>query len=270
VVLSAGYFGFFAHAGFLQALEEAGIAPSCWAGTSAGALVGAMAAAGMSSAKILQRLSAIRRAEFWDPDVLGLLARAPFGHAATGLLKGDRLRAMLTRELPARFEDLRKPLVVVAANLSRSAPEVFAKGPLAAAVHASCAYPGMFRAAEVGGELFWDGGLVDKAPALALHRACAPEAILVHFLPSHPEKPPQGFAAYVRAMSAGMDALRRDHFEIQVELLRAKGIEVHLISTEVAQLGPDKLDQGPDVAQVARRKVAKTLASFFTGCGPGE
>ena len=57
---------------------------------------------------------------------------------------------------------------------------------------------------------------------------------------------------------------------IQVELLRAKGIEVHLISTEVAQLGPDKLDQGPDVAQVARRKVAKTLASFFTGCGPGE
>jgi len=47
VVFSSGFFGFFAHAGCLKALEELGIRPAGYAGTSSGAIVAAFAAAGL-------------------------------------------------------------------------------------------------------------------------------------------------------------------------------------------------------------------------------
>ena len=42
---------------------------------------------------------------------------------------------------------------------------------LAPRVHATCAYPGLFRAVRLGRDLYWDGGLVDKAPALAMRES---------------------------------------------------------------------------------------------------
>jgi len=264
VVLSAGYFGFYGHAGFLQALDDAGVAPDCWAGTSAGALVGAMAAAGRRGDEVVERLCRLRREDFWDPDPLGVLAE---GHGATGLLAGRKLRGLLERELPARFEQLRRPCVVVAANLTRNEPQAFEAGELPAAVQASCAYPGLFRAARVGGELFWDGGLLDKAPLLALHRAQRPEVVLVHYLPSRASaRPPaRGWGAWPRAMAASMAALRQDHFRLQVEQLRLAGVEVVVLSSELPALGPTRLGGGARVAQLARRKVSETLANVFTG-----
>jgi NTE family protein len=47
VVFSSGFSGFFAHAGCLKALEELGIRPAGYAGTSSGAIVAAFAAAGL-------------------------------------------------------------------------------------------------------------------------------------------------------------------------------------------------------------------------------
>src|SRR5205085_524578 len=105
-----------------------------------------------------------RRASFWDPDPIGAaLDLARRGIGASGLLKGERFRELLRATLPAqRFEDCPAKLLLVAANLSRSEPEVFAQGDLATAVHATCAYPGLFRAVRIGASLYWDGGLVDK------------------------------------------------------------------------------------------------------------
>lgn len=265
VVLSAGYFGFYGHAGFLLALEDAGVEVACWSGSSAGALVAAMAASGMTPTAVLERLAAVRRDDFWDPDPLGALVGGLKGHGATGLLKGELFRRRLARDLPGRLEDLAAPCLVLATNLTRNAPQAFTRGEIAPRVHASCAYPGLFRAAVVDGELFWDGGLVDKAPALALHRAFEPEAILVHYLPSRAGgSPAAGLAAYPKALAAGMAALRQDHFRLQVDLLRSQGVEVHLITTELEELGPSRLDRGPGVAREAQRKVAETLTSWVS------
>lgn len=260
IVLSAGYFGFFGHVGFLQALEDHGIKAACYAGSSAGALVAALAAAGNSAEDILGRLRSVRRADFWDPDPIGAIASGLRGHAATGLLRGARLRALLDRNLPTRFEELAKPCAVVAANLTRQVAQVFTSGALAASVHASCAYPGLFRAAEVEGELFWDGGLVDKAPALALYRAFRPEVLLVHYLPSRSGGPPTGWGAYLKAMGGAVATLRRDHFRLQREVLGSLGVEVEAIENELPALSPWKLDRGAEVANLARRRVASSLA----------
>jgi len=59
VAFSSGFFGFFAHAGFLAALRELEITPSAYSGASSGAIVAAMAATGMSDLSIRKMLFSI-------------------------------------------------------------------------------------------------------------------------------------------------------------------------------------------------------------------
>ena len=67
LALSAGFFGFFAHTGVLQALEEAGLRPRRIVGVSAGALAGGLWASGLSAAELAEELVRLRRVDFWDP-----------------------------------------------------------------------------------------------------------------------------------------------------------------------------------------------------------
>ena len=76
LVLSAGFFGFYGHAGFLSGLVAGGVHPAAYAGTSAGGLVCAYAAAGMAPQALEALLLGLRRERFWDPDVLRGLADA--------------------------------------------------------------------------------------------------------------------------------------------------------------------------------------------------
>jgi NTE family protein len=263
VVLSAGYFGFYAHAGFLLALEDVGLPVDSFAGSSAGALVAAMAASGMKAGPIADRLCGLRREEFWDADPLGAARGAVGGLGATGLLRGEKMRALLARELPAKtFEECPTRLLTVATNLTRGAAQGFTRGELAPRVQASCAYPGLFRAAEIEGEHFWDGGLVDKAPALALHEAFRPQVLLVHYLPTRAGRgQPGGPFAYARAMAGAISALRRDHFDLQVELLRRSNVPVAVVSSQLPPIGPRTLAQGRAVVEQARRMAVEALRS---------
>ncbi|HET9038276.1 MAG TPA: patatin-like phospholipase family protein, partial [Myxococcaceae bacterium] len=79
LVMSSGFFGFFAHAGVVSVLEEEGLRPARITGSSAGALVGALWGAGVPAARIREELLALRREHFWDlRPGLGLLAGALF------------------------------------------------------------------------------------------------------------------------------------------------------------------------------------------------
>ncbi len=151
LAMSSGFFGFFAHAGMLAALEQEGLRPSAFAGSSAGALVGGLAAAGLSPAEIGAELSALDRQAFWDPG---------FG---PGLLRGRRFRARLEALLPvSRFEDCPRGLVVSVYDPLRREVVVLDRGPLAPAIHASCAVPLMFHPVRHAGRLLVDGGVADR------------------------------------------------------------------------------------------------------------
>src|SRR5690606_18385962 len=102
VVLSAGFFGFYAHAGFYTALEGAGIRPAGYAGTSAGALVASLAACGLSPEDVVQRLLSLQRGDFWDPAPIAWLLEAARGRIPTGFLAGRRFRKLLEQTLPMR------------------------------------------------------------------------------------------------------------------------------------------------------------------------
>lgn len=150
----------------LQALFERGIAPDLVVGSSVGALNGAFVAADPSPAAI-ERLNQIwthlsDRAVFGGSVIgqLGTLARH-----GTHLHANQRLRRLIDDALPgACIEDLPVAFECVAASIESASAHWFSKGPLADAVLASCAVPGLFPPVEIAGEHFLDGGLVRSVP----------------------------------------------------------------------------------------------------------
>ena len=155
LALSAGFFGFFAHAGMLAALEERGVAPARLTGSSAGALVTGAWASGVSATELADVLTQITRGDFWDPS-LGF-----------GLLRGDRFREILRDTLGCTdFGECRAPLSVSVWRVGERKTEVLEDGDLASAIHASCCFPGLLQPVRRNGRLYLDGGIADR-PALA-------------------------------------------------------------------------------------------------------
>jgi NTE family protein len=149
--MSSGFFGFFAHAGVLTALEDEGITPAKVSGSSAGALVGGLWAAGLSASTIRDELLRLRREDFWDP------------RPGLGLLAGQLFHARLTALLPVRvFEDCRAPLTVSVYDVRSRQTRVLSRGPLAPAIQASCTVPGLFHPVWLDGRPLLDGGILDR------------------------------------------------------------------------------------------------------------
>jgi NTE family protein len=171
LALSSGFFGFFAHAGLLSVLEDRNLLPASISGSSAGALVGGLWAAGISSAGLRRELLALRRDDFWDP--------AP----GIGLLAGRKFQSKVESLLPCRtFDKIRVPFAASVFDVRTRRTVSLKTGPLAPAICASCALPGMFHPVRLGGRTYLDGGVADR-PALAdLPQG---RAVLYHHLESH-------------------------------------------------------------------------------------
>ncbi|MEM7604891.1 MAG: patatin-like phospholipase family protein [Myxococcota bacterium] len=156
LAMSSGFFGFFAHAGFVAALESFGLQPAAYAGSSAGALVAAAHASGHSGMELRERFGDLRRDDFWDPRALPI---------AGGVLRGRRFRAQLRDLLAPSFRSLRPLSISVFDMLTRST-RVRRSGDLPLAVHASCCVPLMFEPVWDGRRPLLDGGIADR-PGLA-------------------------------------------------------------------------------------------------------
>ncbi|MFZ5755703.1 MAG: patatin-like phospholipase family protein [Pseudomonadota bacterium] len=151
LTLSSGFFGFFAHAGMLSALHDAGLVPARITGASAGALVGSARAAGLEPRRIIEELLALEKRDFWDP--------AP----GLGFLRGVLFRERLTRLLPvSRFENCVLPLTLSVHEWASRSTRTVSNGDLVPAVYASCAVPLLFHPLRLDGKLCADGGIGDR------------------------------------------------------------------------------------------------------------
>jgi NTE family protein len=155
LTMSSGFFGFFAHTGMLTALLDAGLTPVRVTGSSAGALVGGLWAAGLEPAQARTALEDLKRDAFWDP--------AP----GLGVLRGKKFRALLDSLLPRpAFRQTRVPFAVSVFDPLARKTVVVQDGDLAPAIHASCAVPFMFHPVRIGDRHYLDGGVADR-PGLA-------------------------------------------------------------------------------------------------------
>jgi NTE family protein len=177
LILSSGFFGFFAHTGVVRALEEAKLKPALVGGSSAGALVAGLWGAGLAAETIRDRLFSLKREDFWDPDPLFALRG--------GLLRGMRFQALLEEALAplgiSRLEDCPTPVRVVAFEMKTRRVLALGRGELATAIRASCCVPGMFQPTVFEARRFLDGGVADRAGITA---ASPGARVLYHHLPA--------------------------------------------------------------------------------------
>jgi NTE family protein len=155
VALSGGGARGAAHTGVLRVLEHAGIPIYCIAGTSSGAIVGSVHAAGLPPEQQLSFAQRLRRRS------LRMIGIPRMGFFHTGELEKFLVEALGD----ARFEDLRIPFAVVATDFRTAQPVVFRTGRVAPAVAASAAIPIVFSPVIQGEMVLVDGGLSNNLPA---------------------------------------------------------------------------------------------------------
>lgn len=159
LVLGAGGARGLAHIGVIEELVARGYRLAAIAGSSMGALVGGIHAAGRLR-EYREWACALDRS-----DVIRLLDFA-FGHP--GLIKGDRvIAAMQDLVGDHRIEDLPLPYVAVATDLSSQREVWLARGRLFDAIRASIAIPMMFTPHRLDGRDLVDGGLLAPVPIAA-------------------------------------------------------------------------------------------------------
>ncbi len=221
VCLNSSFLGFFAHAGFLDALVQLGVRPVAVSGASAGALVAGVYASGMPTPEMIRWfLTGELRRAFWEWGgawrMLGTLLDLP-GH--TGALRGHRALELLRERLGERkIEDCRPALAIAATDLLEPQAALLTSGDLAGAILASVAFPGMFAAQRHNGSRYWDGGLANPLPFDHWLTDPAIETIILHVV-SNPES---DLTPEARGRMGIRGAAGLAHEAISAELLRLK------------------------------------------------
>lgn len=161
----------FAYIGAIEELEARGYEISSVAGTSAGALVGGIYAAG-----------GLEQFKQWlySLDPLKIVALMDIGLSKNYLVKGERvIRAIKERVPDVNIEDLPIPFTAVATDLFTGEEVAFREGPLFQAIRASISIPSMFKPVKWKGRTLVDGGMVNTFPLNHVTRT--PGDILVGF-----------------------------------------------------------------------------------------
>jgi NTE family protein len=158
IVLGSGGPRGFAHIGVLKVLEAEGIKPDLVIGSSVGAMVGALSAAGMDARALEKLAHEINVLEFFEFRMLG-------GGLATGTAVQSFVNARVggrpIEALPVRF-------AAAATRVSDGALAIFNHGDTGLAVRASSASPGQFEPVRIGAETYVDG---DEASPVPIHAA---------------------------------------------------------------------------------------------------
>ena len=201
----------------LRALEERGIEPVLFAGTSIGALIASARAGGMSYLEMGERARTLRRRDLFRINHMGMIMermRSP------SLYLEQPLRQLCDAICPrGTFEELGTPLLVNTVDIERGTQVVWGLPglrhvPIADAVYASCALPGFFPPGRVDARTCVDGGTIDNLPvAIAAVGMDAVIAVDVGNtdLSHSTDVSTQGFAAiYMRAASVMMHALQEE------------------------------------------------------------
>lgn len=159
-----------AHIGVLKVLEDYKIPIDMIAGTSMGAVIGALYSAEPNAKKLAKEARASNWKDLFDYTI-----------SKSGLIKGKKIEEFLEKKLDQiKFNELKIPLYVTAFDLDQKREIVFSKGNVAKAVRASISIPGIFIPVQNKGEIIVDGGVTDIIPTEALRKAKADIIIAIN------------------------------------------------------------------------------------------
>lgn len=162
LVLSGGGARGIAHVGVIEALRERGLNPDVIAGSSSGAIVGALAAAGHSSETML---------DFFATRSPFRFQMVTFGKP--GIIDTTKVVESFREYFPENsFEALDTRLFLTATDIANARLAIFESGPLVSAILASCSMPMVFTPTEIGGRWYVDGGVINNFPVEPLRGRC--------------------------------------------------------------------------------------------------
>lgn len=243
LVLSGGAARGLAHIGVLKALEEQGVRIHAIAGTSMGAVVGGLYAAGYSAAELETlaielnwaqvlsdqppRRSVPYRRKQDDRDFLSKL-RFPFRADGTlglplGVIQGQNLDLVLQSLLlhvpnTQSFDKLPIPFRAVATDIATGEMVVFKQGSLPAAIRASMSIPAAFAPLELNGRLLVDGGMVNNIP-VDVARAMGVDAVIAVDIGSPLAKTDE-LGSVLDVMNQSITLMTRKNAEAQIATLQ--------------------------------------------------
>lgn len=236
----------YAHIGVIQVLEERGYEIASIAGTSMGAVVGGLHAAGSLGAytewvRTLTQRDVIR---LLDPAV-----RAP------GVIRAEKVLAKVTDLLGgATIEQLPFPFTAVATDLLTGKEVWFQQGPVSAALRASFAIPSFIAPVALSGRLLADGGLVNPVPVAATAASTADLTVAVSLSELHvvPETARADESAGEPTTDEPVDRLRHAGAPLlESELMRTisswltGGRDAAPMGDERGEQGENREDDGP-------------------------
>ena len=165
-----------AHIGVLKVLEEEGIPVDLIAGTSIGAALGALYAAGVSVYRMEEAMC--------DLDWRALARLIDPTLPTSGLMDGKRVATFLEELLPvSTFEELRIPLAITATDVETGEALIIRKGNLLEGLRAAIAFPGIFTPVPFGNRFLVDGGLTNPVPLDVAYQMGAAKVIGVCAIP---------------------------------------------------------------------------------------
>mmetsp|Transcript_128918 Transcript_128918/g.234211 ORF Transcript_128918/g.234211 Transcript_128918/m.234211 type:complete len:316 (-) Transcript_128918:73-1020(-) len=160
LVLSSSFFGFYAHAGVLAALLEVGAVPSGMAGSSGGAVIAGMWAAGMTIEQILETMRTLTPGELLK---FARPWREPGGIFSTAQVQQNLQRRIDKYKLAQRLEDCAVPVALSTFDVLGVETRALCTGGVASAITASIAVPLFFTPAWSDKRPLVDGGIGDIA-----------------------------------------------------------------------------------------------------------
>ena len=256
LVLSGGGARGIAHIGVLKVLEEMRVPIDCIAGTSMGAIVGGLYAAGASPEELEKLVTSIswneaftdkqtadklsfRRKQDSQEYKIDLNLGVRDGRLATakGLVQGQNLNLLLKELLLHTadikdFDRLRIPFRAVAADIETGEAVVLGSGDLAEALRASMSIPGIFVPMEINGRMLVDGGIANNLPINVVRGMGADILIVVDI--GTPLRTREGLNSTASITAQVMTILIQRNVQAQLRSLKATDI---LIKPELGSLG---------------------------------
>jgi NTE family protein len=169
LVLGGGGCRGYGHIGVLRVLERERLRPVLVVGSSSGALVGALYAAGLPVDEIE------RFGERMSPNLL-----RDWVFPKLGVFGGDRIRRFVVERVGARkIQDLPMRFAAVATDLKTGTMKILSEGDLGRAVQASSSIPGLLEPVRIDGGIYVDGNLSAPVPVRAARKLGARSVVAV-------------------------------------------------------------------------------------------
>jgi NTE family protein len=262
-----------AHLGVLRTLQRAGVKLAGVAGTSGGAIIGALHASGLGHEELIERFTSFPQSAIYRKMRSTYARRRPrtdarrflggntlnfFSEEERAVLGSDLLQAFiehlvgadrLIQSLPLRF-------AACATDLVEGRQVTLGYGSLHSALRASCAIPGLFPPEQDGDRLLVDGSVVAEVPIAAAQKLAPSATVLAAYL----ERVVRPATRYDNATDIALRASALVHTQLVREQLRAAPL---LLTIPVQEVGWLSFREGRELIAVGERAAEEALPSLL-------